>query len=507
MNISSEDLLKASTLILLCVVPFFLVIRASRPRLPPGPSFFAQFNPKTAQGRLFRDVHTFTSVLQELSGSYGKIFSVWLGPNRTVVSSHPADVAQIYVQTKDFPRPPCFTEALRVFSPYGLNQMSRLQHERAKKVLRENFNVSSLSKSKTPVAQTLRDMCSGLHRAAGAPGSAPEPVDITETVSLALFHLLVHVAFGTNMDADKRKRFSDNVETLFEQILIEIVQFPVRQFLVPFGARKKFHGARNELWATIEEFIDARKRQNAVDEGKNSGDLVDACLKVNDEDMSVVMSIILEFAFAGAHTSSHMLVWAIFELCINPDVVQRFQMEIDKVVGERPMDEYVTLEDLERLPYAKAIWKEAARVHPPNPGTSRITSRNVKLAGSGTLVPKGTQIIGFNGAAQMSPEIWQNPTEFKPERWGMNGKAAEGDRIPPGSYVPFGIGGLSCPGRFLADFEGPLVLAELFRRFDFELACEKDKVITHSFFVDSARVLDSKGGVSEGGLPVRVFSR
>ena len=41
--------------------------------------------------------------------------------------------------------------------------------------------------------------------------------------------------------------------------------------------------------------------------------------------------------------------------------------------------------------------------------------------------------------------------------------------IPANAYLPFGIGPRACIGRRFAMMEGPLILAELARQFEFEL--------------------------------------
>lgn len=79
----------------------------------------------------------------------------------------------------------------------------------------------------------------------------------------------------------------------------------------------------------------------------------------------------------------------------------------------------------------------------------------------------------------------------------------EGDRAPPGSYVPFSVGPKSCAGQFLADYEAIVILAELYRRFEFILACEPEQVKSCSGWVEGAR--SCVDGSDFGfGIPVHV---
>jgi cytochrome P450 len=60
------------------------------------------------------------------------------------------------------------------------------------------------------------------------------------------------------------------------------------------------------------------------------------------------------------------------------------------------------------------------------------------------------------------PAIWQNPDEFSPERF------AHGRQTPPMAYVPFGGGPRACVGAAFGQAEARIVMACLFRNFDFQ---------------------------------------
>lgn len=81
-----------------------------------------------------------------------------------------------------------------------------------------------------------------------------------------------------------------------------------------------------------------------------------------------------------------------------------------------------------------------------------------------------TQDVQFKGSeiqlctisySHVDPQIWRNPLEFRPERWEEKGKR-EGYCMLPGMYMPYSVSELPCAGRFLAEYEGPLILAEIY---------------------------------------------
>lgn len=143
---------------------------------------------------------------------------------------------------------------------------------------------------------------------------------------------------------------------------------------------------------------------------------------------------------------------------------------------------------------------------PPAPFTLRKALKDVKLRGSGVQVPKGTQVLVFFQSAHVGRH-WDDPEQFIPERWGNAEICGEGDKVPGGAYLPFSAGVRNCAGQFFAEYEGLLILAELFRRFDISLACEPTEVVKATGFVQGGRYSSKKNGHFDMGIPLRIKIR
>jgi len=128
--------------------------------------------------------------------------------------------------------------------------------------------------------------------------------------------------------------------------------------------------------------------------------------KLNDGE---VVALCSEFLTAGTDATSTTLEWVMANLVKNKHMQQRLVEEIEEVVGEREEKE-VREEDLEKLPYLKAVMLEGLRRHPPSHYTiPRVVTEDVVL--NGYLVPK-------NGTVNfMVADIGLDPTMFKPERF------------------------------------------------------------------------------------------
>lgn len=88
------------------------------------------------------------------------------------------------------------------------------------------------------------------------------------------------------------------------------------------------------------------------------------------------------------------------------------------------------------------------RLRPSAPSLSRVIAKDTvyewKLPDGRIArqwVPKGTEAGYSPMATHLSPENWDKPTEFLPERWLEIGKS-----IDTYAYIPFGSGPRRCLG-------------------------------------------------------------
>ena len=97
-------------------------------------------------------------------------------------------------------------------------------------------------------------------------------------------------------------------------------------------------------------------------------------------------------------------------------------------------------------------------------------------AGGATIcgydLPEGT-IVGMNPwVTHSDPEVFEDPSSFKPERW----LETDGDRLAKmeKSFLTFGAGSRICMGRHISMIEMRKLIPEILRCF--EVSIEDDKV-------------------------------
>ncbi|KAJ4765062.1 hypothetical protein LUZ62_075437 [Rhynchospora pubera] len=140
------------------------------------------------------------------------------------------------------------------------------------------------------------------------------------------------------------------------------------------------------------------------------------------------------------------------ELLKNPTVMEKAQSEVRRLLeGSTTVSE----SDLNKLQYLHLVIKETLRLHPAGP----------LLLPRECHIPKGTRVL-VNACAIGDPKYWEDPEEFKPERF-MNSNIDFKDA--DFEFTPFGSGRRICPGMSFGLASMESILASLLYHFDWEL--------------------------------------
>ncbi|MER5791897.1 cytochrome P450 [Streptomyces sp. NPDC001980] len=133
---------------------------------------------------------------------------------------------------------------------------------------------------------------------------------------------------------------------------------------------------------------------------------------------------------AGVDTTVHGLAACLYAFATHPEQWQRLR--------ERPES-------------ARVAFDEAVRWQSPVQTFFRTATTDVTIAG--TVVPEGTKILMFLGAANRDPARWADPDRFDLTR-------------DPSGHVGFGMGIHQCVGQHVARLEAETLLTALARRVD-----------------------------------------
>ena len=161
---------------------------------------------------------------------------------------------------------------------------------------------------------------------------------------------------------------------------------------------------------------------------------------------------------AGHETSASALTWVFFLLATQPGMVERLRAEVAEVAGAE-----VSFEATKRLVFVRNIFRETLRLYPPITFLPRIAEQATQLGDY--RLRRGALIMIAPWVLHRHRKYWRDPEVFDPDRFLAHREA----EMTPGAYIPFGIGPRICAGAAFATVEAVLLIARLFRRFDFQV--------------------------------------
>ncbi|XP_071779475.1 cytochrome P450 2D15-like [Centroberyx gerrardi] len=170
-------------------------------------------------------------------------------------------------------------------------------------------------------------------------------------------------------------------------------------------------------------------------------------------------SYILDLHFAGTDTTSNTLLTAFLYLSTHPQIQERCQQEIDKVLDGK---DQASFEDRHQMPYMQAVIHEVQRIADTVPlSVFHCTTKDTELMGYS--IPRGTIVIPNLSSVLYEEGQWKSPHEFNPENF-LND---QGEFVKPEAFMPFSTGPRMCLGEGLARMELFLIMVTLLRRFQF----------------------------------------
>lgn len=167
---------------------------------------------------------------------------------------------------------------------------------------------------------------------------------------------------------------------------------------------------------------------------------------------------------AGHETSASALTWVFYLLATQPALVARLRAEVNEVVGEGP----ILFEHTRKLPFIRNVFRETLRLYPPITFLPRVANEATRIGDY--PVKKGALIMVAPWVLHRHHAYWRDPHFFDPDRF-LPEREAE---MTAGAYIPFGIGPRVCAGAAFAQVEAVLLIARLFRHFDFHIEAPGD---------------------------------
>ena len=289
-----------------------------------------------------------------------------------------------------------------------------------------------------------------------------QAVDISDAMTRLTLDTIALAAFGFRLNS-----FYQNGSHPFVQAMLEGLSEGNKranrlgaQEPFMFLSKRKHQANIDYINKVADKIIDERKKNPT--EGKK--DLLDLMLNAKDPITGEKLTEeniryqLITFLIAGHETTSGMLSYTIYLLLKNPEVLQKAQEEVDRILG----NETPSIKHISQLIYLDQIFKESLRLYPTAPAFA-LQSDEDTIIGGKYVVKKGQTIIILPKQLHQDHKVWgDNAGTFQPDRF----ETAHFEKMPDNCWKPFGNGARACIGRSFAMQEAILALAMLIQRFD-----------------------------------------
>ncbi|KAM5536638.1 hypothetical protein V8D89_009733 [Ganoderma adspersum] len=167
--------------------------------------------------------------------------------------------------------------------------------------------------------------------------------------------------------------------------------------------------------------------------------------KSSDEDAEIIRNVAAVAIDGGSDTMFSTVQSLFVAMSLHPNVQKKAQAELDAVVGPNRLPDF---EDRDSLVYINALIREALRWQNVLPfAIPHKTVEDDEFRGY--FIPAGTNIFPNVWACMHDPGVYQDPEEFRPERFIRDGKL-DFTTVPDPTRFVFGFGRRMCPGRYFA---------------------------------------------------------
>ncbi|HWO98537.1 MAG TPA: cytochrome P450 [Bacillus sp. (in: firmicutes)] len=403
--------------------------------------------------------------LEHLAGKYGDDYDFVNipfpnGASRYLILSAEYVEDVLHTKQKSFVK----SEAFNFLKPLlgeGLLTSEGKKHKRDRRIIQPSFHMKSLSK----YADTMVSNTSMLIKRWEEEESSER--DISKDMMKLTLTIITETMFGTSIDQDKIEEV-DKAFTSFSKLTSHA-----------YRGITDIEDFKQQVSNSIQKLNDAvlpiikKRRELGTQE---NDDLLAALFRAKDEESGAGMTDeeiyeqVMTFFLAGHETTSNALSWTWHLLSRNPNIEEKFHMEIDTVLGNRPP----VLEDFHKLTYTKAVIQESMRLFPPAYQSGRQASEDVEMGGYG--FKKGETFLTSQYVLHRSNRYFKEPLMFIPERF-ENGILKD---VPKFAYFPFGGGSRVCIGNHFAMLEAVLVLAALGQQYKLQTIgkIEPEPIIT-----------------------------
>jgi cytochrome P450 len=395
-------------------------------------------------------------VLSSYNQAFGDTFRLYLGGlKEAIVTIDPAVIQHVLkANAENYQKSEIQVKRMGHFLGKGLLTTHGEAWRTQRRLIQKGFDRAQLEALSSIMQDSLADSLRDFDREARR-----GPVDIYPELMKITFAMVARSLFGARLKDENIDLVSHTICTVQEFIVRQTLQPYLNPWFAVSGELRRHEDMRTRADAVLLEYI--KKRRDEPPGHDLLQTLMDARYS-DGQGMSneLILSESMQLLVAGHETSSNALSWLFYLLSSRPDCLERVRQEFDSVLGEAPLG----YADVPKFEFTTRVINEGLRLYPPFWMIDRMAIADDR---AGDLaIPSGSTVIVYVYGAHHAPRYWQNPENFDTERF-----TRANDKLrTPFTFLPFGGGPRGCIGGNYAMLQILMILSDLLRKYDFQLA-------------------------------------
>ncbi|XP_075153327.1 cytochrome P450 6d3-like [Haematobia irritans] len=276
---------------------------------------------------------------------------------------------------------------------------------------------------------------------------------------------------------------------------------PVAGFLCRLGVTDPITYRVRDI---VQRTIEFREKNNVMRKDllqlliqlKNTGKISDDIERISNMEtpaenlksitLDVISANMLLFYIAGSETTSSTIAYTLYEMAMNPEILQKAQNEIDLCLEKHKLQAQGSLsyESVQDMKYLDLCVMETTRKYPGLPFLNRECTQDFQIPGMDFTIRKGTAIVISLFGIHRDPDYFPQPMDYRPERFLEVHKDYN-----PIAFMPFGEGPRHCIAQRMGIMNVKVALAKILANFNIEPIPHKEV----EFIFHTTPVLVPKG--------------
>ena len=394
-----------------------------------------------------------------LRKKYGKTFTFFGFMKPYLIVCDPIVVRRILSDPKSFIKGSDYTYQFAAGFGQGLVTSNGDKHRKDRALFNKYFIRSSVSKFTQVINKITNEVIASSFSSIS---SKSKPVNMETFFACLSLRVFMQFAIGTDYSSDPKRE---------KEVchLVSTGSFSVGRVITLGLPMWRIIPWVNNVYATRESLItDFRRilqeRKDAMARGE-AADISDCLSAMINENMSLqdMDDHYMTLICAGHDTTAFFSAYLCFLLSKNPAVQETLLAEIQ---GQFPdPDKDITADEIAELKYLNQVMQETLRLYSIIPQLTRYSATEVDIPEANITIPKGVNILIPFSVINRDPEIWENPSEFRPERFADKGMDFT---APKQAFYPFGYSTRVCIGNTLAQIESAIFICKLLQKFRIE---------------------------------------